>query len=483
MSLELYDTLTRSARPFEPLHAPRVLVYACGPTVYNHAHIGNFRSFVFYDVLRRYLIWSGYDVRFVMNLTDVDDKTIEGARRRGVPLQEYTRPYADAILSESAALGIRRPDATPLATHWVPQMLDFIGRLIEKGLAYTTEDGSVYYRIAAFPDYGKLSGIDPDAVRSGARVAVDEYAKDDARDFALWKAAKPVDEEVGAAWDSPWGRGRPGWHIECSAMSMGELAETLDIHLGGEDLVFPHHEDEIAQSEGLTGRTFVRYWVHVKHLLLEDRKMSKSLGNTLTVRQLLDAGVDPAAVRHMLISSHYRHELNFKREGLAASSAAVRRLADLALRLEEEGQSAFSHSTRMEELAARLRAEFRAAMDDDLNTPNALAALFGWVRDVNAELDAHPGTPGSERAQAREALESVDSVLGLLELARRAQETSAGREREIEALVAQRDEARARRDFQAADDIRDRLAAEGVILEDTPGGTRWKLAAGGDRSG
>ncbi|MEZ4422409.1 MAG: cysteine--tRNA ligase [Gemmatimonadota bacterium] len=483
MALQLYDTLTRSVRPFEPQDPAQVRVYACGPTVYDHAHIGNFRSFVLYDVLRRYLEWSGFTVRFVMNLTDVDDKTIEGARKRGVQLTEYTAPYADAILAEANALGIRRPDATPLATEWVPEMIRFVERLQEKGLAYGTEDGSVYFRIAGFPGYGKLSGIDPDSVRSGARVAVDEYGKDDARDFALWKAAKPVDVQVGAAWDSPWGQGRPGWHLECSVMSMGELGETLDLHLGGEDLVFPHHEDEIAQSEGVTGKPFVRHWVHVKHLLLEDRKMSKSLGNTLTVRQLLDQGVDPAAVRHLLISSHYRHELNFKREGVNASSAAVRRLADLALRLGEEGRPGWEASSTLPALAERLEREFRTSMDDDLNTPNALAAVFNWVRDVNAELDAHPGTSREERAPALAALRSVDRVLGLLELADRARAEAGSREQDIDALVAEREEARARRDFARADAIRDQLAAEGIVLEDTPGGTRWKVVAGGVGSG
>jgi len=446
--------------------------------VYDHAHIGNFRSFIFYDVLRRYLQWSGYDVRFVMNMTDVDDKTIEGAQRAGISLGEYTAPYGEAIREESTALGIGRPDATPHATEWVEGMVRHTAALVEKGLAYPTEDGSVYFRIAAFPTYGKLSGIDLDQVQSGARVAVDEYEKDDARDFALWKAAKAVDEEVGAAWDSPWGRGRPGWHIECSVMSMGELGETLDIHLGGEDLVFPHHEDEIAQSEGLTGKTFARYWVHVKHLMLEDRKMSKSLGNTLTVRQLLDEGVDPAAIRHLLISSHYRGELNFKRDGLAASKAAVRRLEDFQRRLLENGTGKGGASERIEELTEKGVAGFRAAMDDDLNTPNAMAALFAFVRDVNHELDQFPSTSLDQRAPALEAIRSMDRVLGILELAAKRTGLSDERSAQIDALVAERAEAKAQKDFARADAIRDQLTAEGVVLEDTPAGTRWKVATG-----
>ena len=477
MALQLYDTLTRSQRTFEPLDPPKVRVYACGPTVYDHAHIGNFRSFVFYDVLRRYLQWSGYDVRFVMNMTDVDDKTIEGAQRAGISLGEYTAPYGRAILEESQALGIARPDATPYATEWVEEMVRHTAALVEKGLAYPTEDGSVYFRIAAFPTYGKLSGVDLDQVQSGARVAVDEYEKDDARDFALWKAAKPVDEEVGAAWDSPWGRGRPGWHIECSVMSMGELGETLDIHLGGEDLVFPHHEDEIAQSEGLTGKTFARNWVHVKHLMLEDRKMSKSLGNTLTVRQLLDEGVDPAAIRHLLISSHYRGELNFKREGLTASRAAVRRLEDFQRRLLEDGVVGGGASEHIAALTEKGLAGFRAAMDDDINTPNAMAALFAFVRDVNHELDQFPATSRDQRAPALEALRSMDRVLGVLELVAQREGLSDERNAQIEALVAERAEAKGRRDFARADAIRDQLTAEGVVLEDTPAGTRWKLEA------
>ncbi|MBW3535453.1 MAG: cysteine--tRNA ligase [Gemmatimonadetes bacterium] len=334
MTLKLYNTLTRSLDPFEPLEEGSARVYACGPTIYDYAHIGNFRAFVVYDLLHRYLEWSGYEVRFVMNLTDVDDKTIEGAAERGTTLREYTGPFAEAFLEDSRTLGILPVDAYPRATDHVDAMVGFVERLLDREMAYVTDDGSVYFSIAAFPDYGKLSRVDLDQVKPGARVAVDEYAKDDVRDFALWKAVKPQDEEVGAAWDAPWGRGRPGWHLECSVMSVTELGETLDIHMGGEDLVFPHHEDEIAQSEGATGKPFVRNWLHVKHLLVEGRKMSKSAGNFIRVRGLLDEGYEAAAIRHQLLSAQYRHDLNFTREGLEGSSRALQRLLDFEGRLE-----------------------------------------------------------------------------------------------------------------------------------------------------
>ena len=504
MSLKLYDTLTRSVRDFEPADPPGVRLYACGPTVYDHAHIGNYRSFLVYDLLHRYLTWSGYDVDFVMNLTDVDDKTIEGASEAGKDVREYTAPFTESILADALTLGILPPRSYPLATAYVPQMVSWIERLEKKGLAYAMEDGCVYFSIGAFPAYGRLKGLDPESTRPGARVAEDEYEKENVRDFALWKAAKPADEAAGAAWDSPWGRGRPGWHLECSVMSIAELGETLDIHMGGEDLVFPHHENEIAQSEGVTGKTFVRHWVHVKHLVVEGEKMSKSLGNTITVHQLLEEGLGPAAIRHQLLGAQYRRELNFTRDGLAASAAAVQRLLDFEARLAEavgvdrkdgeDGQSGQSGESGesggsggsgvhgdegagegpLARLAGEAIGAFRAALEDDLNSAEALAALFVFVNRVNGELDAASDLAESDLDAARGALASMDEVMGLLSVAREGLEVDDDFASEIASLIAERKAARADSDFARADAIRDELGERGIVLEDSAGGTRWK---------
>jgi cysteinyl-tRNA synthetase len=478
MALKLYDTLTRSVRDFQPAHPPVVRLYACGPTVYDHAHIGNYRAFLVYDLLHRYLTWSGYDVDFVMNLTDVDDKTIDRASEEGKDVREYTAPFAEDILADARTLGILPARSYPLASGYVPQMVAWVERLEEKGLAYSTEDGSVFFSIGAFPTYGRLKGLDPECLRPGARVADDEYEKENVRDFALWKAAKPVDEAVGAVWDSPWGRGRPGWHLECSVMSITELGETLDIHMGGEDLVFPHHENEIAQSEGVTGKPFVLHWVHVKHLVVEGEKMSKSLGNTITVRQLLEEGLRPAAIRHQLLGAQYRRELNFTRDGLAASAAAVQRLLDFEARLAEtvgvDGEQPSDSSGPLARLAGEAVEAFRVALDDDLNSAEALAALFVFVNRVNGELDAASEVAESDLEAARGALASIDEVLGLLSVAREGLEVDDGFASWIESLIAERKAARADRDFARADAIRDELAERGIVLEDSAGGTRWK---------
>lgn len=480
MSLRLHNTLSRSLEPFEPLRAGHVRVYACGPTIYGHAHIGNYRSFVAYDLLHRYLEWSGFDVRFVMNLTDVDDKTIEAAVREGVTISEYTRPFGETILEDARTLGILEADAYPRATEYVGRMIPFVERLVEKEHAYVTPDGSVYFSISSWPGYGRLSGVDPDRVKPGARVAVDDYEKDDARDFALWKAAKEQDEAAGAVWDSPWGRGRPGWHLECSVMSISELGETLDIHLGGEDLVFPHHEDEIAQSECVTGKPFVRYWLHVKHLLLNGRKMSKSLGNTLTVRELLEEGHEPAAIRHQLLSAHYRSELNFTTDGLEASARAVQRLVDFHDRLAQTPVSGDAESVGLADLATRAVEDFRDAMDDDLNSADAMAALFVLVGKANAALDGAGSdpVPADGRDAVVDAVESIDRVLGLIEVARAGRTVDVETAAWIEEQIEERRAARRARDFERADAIRDRLEAMGIVLEDTPEGTRWKAVRG-----
>ena len=475
MSLKVYNTATRSVDEFEPLEQGRVRVYACGPTIYDHAHIGNFRSFLFFDLVHRYLEWCDYEVCFVMNLTDVDDKVIGAASRESVSLEEHTRPFGEVFLADSTVLGIRPADVYPRATRYIDRMVDFIKRLVASENAYSADDGAVYFAIDSFSAYGKLKGIDTSTLKVGARVDHDEYDKEDARDFALWKAATEEDETVGAAWDSPWGRGRPGWHLECSVMSVTELGDTLDMHLGGEDLIFPHHENEIAQSEAATGQPFVRNWLHVKHLFVEGQKMSKSLGNFVTLRELLDEGYDPASIRHLLISSHYRGELNFTRQGLQASASAVQRLLDFEHRLEEVPINDLAEESQLPDLARSALDSFKMAMDNDFNSADALAAIFILVSEVNAELDLRPAVIGADRDQALNALRSMDGVLGLLEVAHTSRvvddEVTAWVERKLE----ERANARANGEYAAADVIRKELEERGILVEDGPAGTRWKV--------
>ena len=483
MALHFFNTLTRSLEPFEPLDPRNVGVYACGPTVYRPPHIGNYRTFIFNDLLHRYLEWKGYGVKFVMNLTDVEDKIINDAAQRGVDIIAVTAPAAEAFLDDLKALAIRPADVYPRATAHINDMIDVIRRLIERGHAYE-RDGSVYFAIGSFPQYGRLSRIELDAVRAGAGLATrtagldaDEYEKEDARDFALWKAAKDVDRAVGAVWSTPWGEGRPGWHIECSAMSMKELGHTFDIHTGGEDLIFPHHEDEIAQSEGATGKPFVRYWLHVKHLLVNGEKMSKSKRNDYTLRDLAERGYSFAAIRYLLLSAHYRKELNFTFEGLETARVSVRRILDFADRLDAAATDDAAPATDLPGIAERALTSFEHALDDDLNTSAALAAVFDFVRESNAALDAARAVPASDLDAARNALARFDDILGVIDLAR---EHARGTDEQFAAWVEQRirdrQDARARRDFAAADRIRQELTEAGVILEDTPAGPRWKRA-------
>jgi cysteinyl-tRNA synthetase len=355
-------------------------------------------------------------------------------------------------------------------------MVEFVARLLKSGHAYRAEDGAVYFSVASFAAYGRLKGIDTSSLRVGARVAQDEYEKEDARDFALWKAASESDEKAGAAWDSPWGRGRPGWHLECSVMSLTELGDTLDMHLGGEDLIFPHHENEIAQSEAATGKQFVRYWLHGRHLQLEGRKMSKSLGNYITVRQLLDEGYDPASIRHQLISAHYRGDLNFTRAGLDASRKAVQRLVDFESRVAGTAVAQGVGPTTLPGLAEDALGAFRAAMDNDLNTADALGALFTMVARVNGVLDAHAIVLDSDRDSVLDALRQMDQVLGLLEVAHAARTIDDDVSEWVERMIVERTEARASGDYARADAIREELAGKGIVLEDGPTGTRWKVA-------
>ena len=475
MSLKVYNTATRSVDEFEPLEQGRVRVYACGPTIYDHAHIGNFRSFLFFDLVHRYLEWCDYEVCFVMNLTDVDDKVIEAASRDSVSLEEHTRPFGEVFLADSTVLGIRPADVYPRATRYIDRMVDFIKRLVASENAYSADDGAVYFAIDSFSAYGKLKGIDTSTLKVGARVDHDEYDKEDARDFALWKAATEEDETVGAAWDSPWGRGRPGWHLECSVMSVTELGDTLDMHLGGEDLIFPHHENEIAQSEAATGQPFVRNWLHVKHLFVEGQKMSKSLGNFVTLRELLDEGYDPASIRHLLISSHYRGELNFTRQGLQASASAVQRLLDFEHRLEEVPINDLAEESQLPDLARSALDSFKMAMDNDFNSADALAAIFILVSEVNAELDLRPAVIGADRDQALNALRSMDGVLGLLEVAHTSRVVDDEVTAWVEQKLEERANARANGEYAAADVIRKELEERGILVEDGPAGTRWKV--------
>ncbi len=475
--LILFNTLGRRLERFEPLVPGRVTLYTCGPTVYNHAHIGNLRTFLFEDVLRRSLGYLGYEVTQVMNLTDIDDKTIEGAARAGVSLDEFTAPFIESFLADLATLHVQPAERYPRATEHVAEMIALVERLVERGHAYV-RDGSVFFRIASDDDYGRLSGIDPEGVQRGERVASDDYAKEDVRDFALWKAAKP-DEP---AWDSPWGPGRPGWHIECSAMSMKYLGETFDVHCGGVDNIFPHHENEIAQSESATGRPFVRVWLHAEHLIVDGEKMSKSLGNQYTLGELVARGADPRAIRYLFLSVHYRQKLNFTFDSLDAATAALRRIDEMRFRVahapeavEDGGEGAGDAGAGIAAAAERLREEFTAALADDLNLSGALGALFRFVREVNVTVE-EPGLGAGDRDRIFAALADVDRVLGVLDPAewKRAEEPAGPSDDEIAALVRRREEARAARDFAASDRIRDELAAQGIVLEDTPQGTRWK---------
>ena len=472
MTLALYNTLTRRVEPFAPLAPPRVTLYTCGPTVWNYAHIGNFRTFLFEDLLRRYLAYSGYDVVHIMNLTDVDDRTIKAAAAAGKRLEAHTAPFVQAFFEDRDYLRITPAHVYPRATQSVPAMVRLVERLLERGVAYKGEDGSIYFAIAKFPSYGRLSRLDTRELKAGARVASDEYAKDDPRDFALWKKAESIDEQVGAAWEAPFGRGRPGWHLECSAMSLEQIgkccgAETLDIHAGGVDLIFPHHEDEIAQSEAATGKPFARFWLHGEFLNVRGTKMSKRFGNFLTARDLRDQGVDAAAVRLLFWQTHYRKALDFTDEALAGAGAGVKRLGEFRERLLRDGGRGKGDG-RLGELARTFEADFRAALDEDLNAPRACAALFELVHQGNGALDA-----GASGAAA--ALAALDRAMAVLDVLPTARTVDAAFRTWIEDRIAARDKARKAKDFKEADRIRVELVAKGVEIEDTPAGTKWRL--------
>jgi cysteinyl-tRNA synthetase len=460
--LRLYNTLTRLKEEFQPIHPGEVRLYTCGPTVYDHAHIGNFRAFVFEDILRRYLLYKGYRVIQVMNLTDVDDKTIRGARQAKTSLSDYVKFYTQAFFEDLRTLNIQPAEHYPAATEHIPDMVALINRLLERGIAYQA-GGSVYFKVDAFPEYGKLSHLEDRQLQAGAsgRVDADEYEKEDVRDFALWKGWTEADGDV--YWETELGKGRPGWHIECSAMAMKYLGNPIDIHAGGIDLVFPHHENEIAQSEAATGQPFVQRWLHCQHLLVNNQKMSKSLGNFYTLRDLLGQGQKAMAIRYSLLSTHYRQAQNFTLEGLAAAEAAVQRLQDFIANL----QTAEGAGTPVDNLISKATQQFEEGMDDDLNISLGLAAIFEFVRDVNRLLA--DGRLSRENAQAvMAAVRRFDQVMGLLD------EVDAPVDAEVERLLQEREQARKRRDFAAADRLRAQITALGYVVEDTPRGPRLK---------
>jgi cysteinyl-tRNA synthetase len=468
--LRLYNTLTRREEPFAPLRDNTVRMYACGLTVYARGHIGNFRTFVCLDVLRRTLEYHcGHRLREAINYTDVDDKTIAGAQKAGMDLRSYTDQWIGAFREDAALLGIEEPEETPRATDEANMraMADMVLALERNGHTYRS-DGSVYFKIASLPDYGKLARLDHEGMKAGARVDVDEYSKEDARDFVLWKGAR----EGEPSWDFGTGPGRPGWHIECSAMSLRLLGEPpIDIHAGGIDLIFPHHENEIAQSEGATKKPFSRFWVHIEHLFVENEKMSKSLGNTYTLPDVVARGHRPSALRYLLLSSHYRKQLNFTWTGMEQAEEALRRLTDFLDRLETV--SGTNGSGAGEPMAARAREAFAAAIESDLNTAGALAAMFDLVRDANKAIDEKRF--GRADAEAvRRAFDDFDRVLGVVSLRRAEDARPPVPIDEIERLIEERNAARRRRDFAAADRVRNDLAARGILLEDNPAGTRWK---------
>ena len=460
MALRFYNTLTLSVELFVPAHDNTVRMYTCGPTVYDFAHIGNFRTFVFYDLLRRWLHASGFKLDHVMNITDVEDKIIRNALARQQSLADYTAIYERAFLEDTGTLRLQRPERMVRATEHIAEMAAAIATLGEKGFTYET-NGSIYYRIASFPQYGALSHNDFGGMRSGARVDVDTYDKADARDFALWKAAKDGEP----AWDTAVGRGRPGWHIECSVMAIQYLGATLDIHAGGVDLIFPHHENEIAQSEALTGKPFARFWMHSEFLLVDGQKMSKSLGNYHTLRDVLGRGFAPEAVRYLLASVPYRKQLNFTFQELKSAATAIDRLRNYKMRLDQATFPAGSNEKLLERTAAASRA-FGESLDDDLNTAEALAAIFEYVRETNTAMDA-----GEFRAEnagpAAALLERFDSIFDVM---RPTAKDGSVSDEQIEALIVERGQAKKARNFARSDQIRDELAAQGVLLEDTKDG-------------
>lgn len=465
--LKLFNTLSRQKEVFEPCRPDKVRLYSCGPTVYDHAHIGNFRSFLLADLLKRYLRYLGFEVYHVMNITDIEDKIIRRTRREGVKLRDLTEKYTEAFFQDLDSLNVERADLYPRATDHVEEMIQLISNLLNKGLAYES-NGSVYFSIAKFGDYGRLARLDISGMQDGVRVDTDEYGKDHVRDFVLWKCWVETDGEV--YWDSPFGRGRPGWHIECSCMSMKYLGESFDIHTGGVDLIFPHHQNEIAQSEGMTGKSFVKMWVHNEMLMVKGEKMSKSRSNFFRLKEIARTPGDYSAYRYLLITSHYRNTLNFTFETLEAAKNALQRLRRLNQRL--KGIGAESSGEDCTEVVAEARRDFKAHLDNDLNTPRAMAAVFELVGRVEKSLN-QGDISGKGAIQVLEFFNEIDRVLGIFYELRGEDSRKTELTAELAQLLRGREEARAKKDWQRADLLRDQLEAAGLVVKDTPEGTEW----------
>jgi len=461
--MKFYNTLNRKKEEFKPLKKNEVGLYTCGPTVYDFAHIGNLRAFLFEDLLRRYLEFSGLTVLHIMNITDIDDKTIRRSQKEDRSLDDFTSAYTKAFFDDLKTLNIVPAHHYPRATEFIPQMIEAIQTLEEKGYTYTSDDGSVFFKIAEFNEYGKLAQLDPDQLKSGGRVEEDEYDKQEGRDFALWKGYKSADADV--SWNSPWGKGRPGWHIECSVMSTYYLGNHFDIHCGGVDNIFPHHENEIAQSCAASGEAFVNYWLHNEHLLVEGQKMSKSAGNYYTLRDLLDKRFSPEAIRYTLISTHYRSKLNFTSDKVRASQKCIQRLKEVKRRLEkieDDGNEVISNA-QIENMLTR----FSEKLSDDLNISGALGELFIWVNSLFVMLDSKNMNYCSAQG-ALKALDKVDSVLGVMD------NVEGEADENIQQLIIERNRARSNKDWEKADAVRDQLDNLGIVLDDTPDGTVWK---------
>ena len=463
MPFKIYNTLTRKKEIFKPIEKNLVKIYSCGPTVYDFAHIGNFRAYICSDILKRYLKYKGFKVKHVMNITDVDDKTIKGANKEGISLGEYTQRYERAFFEDLESLNIDKADIYPRATEHIKEMAAIIKRLLDNETAYKSEDGSIYCNISKVEDYGELSHTKVQELKEGARVKQDSYEKEEAKDFALWKAYDKEDGDV--VWKTEIGNGRPGWHIECSAMSMKYLGEHFDIHAGGIDLIFPHHENEIAQSESYSGKKFVNYWFHNEHLLVDSHKMSKSLGNFYTLRDLLGKGHHPKAIRYLLLSAHYRVQLNFTEDAVKAAENAVQRLQDFMIKLKEIKNDARNKET--DKLIAKTKKEFEKAMDDDLNISEALSHIFEFVKEINTLMMKNK-IGENDAKKITSLMKDFDKVLGILE------EKEEKLIPELKKLIDEREEARKNKDFARADEIRNELKQRGVILEDTKEGVRWK---------
>ncbi len=464
MTIRLHDTMAGAVREFVPLEPGHARIYSCGPTVYGPAHVGNFRSFLFADLLVRYLCYRGLRVTWVMNLTDVDDKIIRAAQQGGVSIGEVADRYAALFMSDMATLSVTTPDVMPRATAHIPQMVELIQKLLAGGHAYRTEDGSIFFRISSWPEYGRLARIDPEGMRVGERVEADEYAKDDVRDFALWKGARPGEP----SWETAIGPGRPGWHVECSAMSMAYLGTSFDIHTGGVDLVFPHHQDELAQSEAATGRTFVNYWLHCAHLQMGGQKMAKSTGNIARVGETLQSGVSARALRLALISAHYRMALSFGDDSLQAAGSAIDRLDALMAALaayRSDGPDDVSLPSALD----GAHTAFDAALDDDLNISPALAAVFELIRDLNRRIDGRTLST-ADAARAIAFIRDLDRVLAIAPVPEEALDP------ELQTLLDERAAARANKEWAASDRLRQDLAERGILVEDTRDGQRWRRA-------